>query len=62
MTEFTSLFGALDDNIPDDVSVAQFILDRHHPRRPVRPADAPWLIDDVSGRKVFYEEVSSQII
>ncbi|KZP03507.1 acetyl-CoA synthetase-like protein, partial [Athelia psychrophila] len=60
MTEFTSLFGALDDNIPDDVSVAQFILDRHHPRRPVRPADAPWLIDDVSGRKVFYEELRTR--
>ncbi|KAF7965524.1 hypothetical protein HWV62_43070 [Athelia sp. TMB] len=58
MTEFTSLFGPLTDPIPDDVSVAQFILDKHHPRRPVRPAHTPWLIDDVTGRKVFYEEVA----
>lgn len=62
MSEFTSIFGPLTDTIPDDLSVAQFILDSHHPRRPVRPSDAPWLIDDVTGRKVFYEEVSSESI
>ncbi|KZP11091.1 phenylacetyl-CoA ligase [Athelia psychrophila] len=56
MTEFTSLFGPLDP-IPDDVSVAQFILDQDHPRRPVRPTDTAWLIDYVTGRKVFYEEL-----
>ncbi|KZP07131.1 amp dependent CoA ligase [Athelia psychrophila] len=57
MTEFISLFGPLVDPIPDDISVAQFILDRDHPRRPVRPTDTAWLIDDATGRKVFYEEL-----
>lgn len=56
MTEFTSLFGPLGP-IPDDISIAQFILDKDHPRRPVRPTNTAWIIDDASGRQVFQEEV-----
>jgi hypothetical protein len=43
--------------IPDDLTVAQFTLDRHHPSRPLRPASAPWFIEDGTGRPVFFEEV-----
>ncbi|KAF7980913.1 hypothetical protein HWV62_36113 [Athelia sp. TMB] len=61
MSEFTSLFGPLNESdIPDDISIAQFILDKHHPRRPLRPSDTPWLIDDLTGRKVFYEELRTR--
>jgi 4-coumarate--CoA ligase len=42
--------------IPDNLSSVQFMLDYHHPRRPLRPANAPWFIDDTTGRPVFLEE------
>jgi hypothetical protein len=44
--------------VPDDITIAQFILDNHHPVKPVRPQGASWLIDGISGRAVGYEEVS----
>jgi hypothetical protein len=44
--------------IPDNLSIPQFILDSNHPTRPVRKHDIPWLIEDASGRKVGFEEVS----
>lgn len=43
--------------IPDDLTIPQFILDSHHPTRPVRPHGIPWLIDDVTGTKVGFDEV-----
>lgn len=46
----------LDSVIPDDLTLTQFFLDSHHPRRPVR-TDAPWLIEDETGRRIGYEEV-----
>ena len=45
-------------DIPDDLTIPQFFLDHHHPLRTVRPQGVPWLVDDVSGRAVAYEEVS----
>lgn len=45
-------------DIPDDVTIAQFILDSNHPARPVRPHNVPWFIDDATGRRIGYEEVS----
>ena len=48
--------------VPDDLTVAQFILDYHHHLRPIRPQGASWLIDDISGRTADYEEVSISII
>jgi hypothetical protein len=44
--------------IPDDLTVVQFILDSSHPTRPVRSSDVPWLIEDHSGRKIGFDEVS----
>jgi hypothetical protein len=44
--------------IPDNLSIPQFILDTQHPTRPLRKHGIPWLIEDASGRKVGFEEVS----
>ncbi|EJD03682.1 phenylacetyl-CoA ligase [Fomitiporia mediterranea MF3/22] len=43
--------------IPADLTAAQFILDSYHPKRPIRPGNVPWLIEDSTGRKVEYEEI-----
>lgn len=45
--------------IPDNVTLPQFILDAPHPTRPIRKR-SPWLIDDGTGRKVGFEEVSKR--
>ena len=44
-------------NIPDNLTLVQFILDSHHPSRPTRPPGKPWLIDDDTGRGIELEEV-----
>ena len=44
--------------IPDDLTLPQFILDSTHPTRPIRKEGIPWLIDDTTGRKIGFEEVS----
>jgi hypothetical protein len=56
MTEFRAHAPPLPP-IPDDLTCAQFILDRTHTRRPLRPAHAPWFVDAATGRPVFLEEV-----
>ncbi|KAJ7645553.1 phenylacetyl-CoA ligase [Mycena polygramma] len=43
--------------IPDDLSVPQFQLDLIDSNRPTRHADIPCLIDDTSGRKVYFKEL-----
>lgn len=48
--------------IPDDLTVPQFILDGHHPTRPLRPEGVPWLIEDKTGQKIGFEEVSFRVI
>ncbi|EIW81332.1 amp dependent CoA ligase [Coniophora puteana RWD-64-598 SS2] len=58
MTEFHGQ--PLGTHIPDDLTIAQFILDAEHPIRAQRPAGAPWLIDDASGRKVGFEEIRTR--
>ena len=55
MAEFHSAFPC--PHIPDNLSIPQFILDSHHPTRPVRSGDIPWLIEDSTGRKIRFEEV-----
>jgi 4-coumarate--CoA ligase len=57
MTEFVSPGGPL-PYIPDDLTLAQFILDSTHACRPIRPQGVAWLIDDATGRKVGLEEVT----
>jgi hypothetical protein len=47
--------------IPDDLTLPQFILDSTHPTRPIRKEGIPWLIDDITGRKIEFEEVSREI-
>jgi 4-coumarate--CoA ligase len=44
--------------IPDGLTVPQFILDSGHPTRPIRKERNPWLIDDTTGQKIGFEEVS----
>jgi hypothetical protein len=45
--------------VPDDLTVPQFLLDSTHPTRACRPAGAPWLIQEETGREVHLEEVSA---
>lgn len=60
MVDFHCLHGECPP-IPDDVTVAQFILDSYHPTRPLRDQGKPWLIDDATGRHVGYEEVRNSL-
>jgi hypothetical protein len=57
MTEFLSPGGPL-PYIPDDLTLPQFILDSTHECRPIRSQGATWLIEDATGRKVGFDEVS----
>jgi hypothetical protein len=57
MAELVSPAGTL-PYIPDDLTLAQFILDAEHVGRPVRKSGPAWIIDDKSGRKIGLEEVS----
>ncbi|KAI8989129.1 hypothetical protein BD414DRAFT_326725 [Trametes punicea] len=47
--------------IPDDLTVAQFILDTQHPLRPVPNRLRPWLIEEMTGREIGPEEVRARI-
>ncbi|KAF9802190.1 hypothetical protein IEO21_09957 [Rhodonia placenta] len=51
--------GSPPPHIPDDLTVAQFMLDVDHESRPVRPeAQAnPWMIEDATGRAIRFAEV-----
>jgi acyl-CoA synthetase (AMP-forming)/AMP-acid ligase II len=56
----SEIFGELLDSvIPDDLTLSQFFLDSHHPRRPVR-TNAPWLIEDETGRHIGFEEIRAR--
>ncbi|PIL29048.1 transporter [Ganoderma sinense ZZ0214-1] len=46
--------------IPDDVLLPQFLLDMHHPLRPVRSAPQAWLIEEATGRKVGSDELRAR--
>ncbi|KAJ8581986.1 acetyl-CoA synthetase-like protein [Rhizopogon salebrosus TDB-379] len=50
----------LEAYVPDDLTLPQFILDSHHPLRPIRPSHVPWFIDDASGKRVGHEEVRAR--
>ncbi|KAI0064697.1 phenylacetyl-CoA ligase [Artomyces pyxidatus] len=59
--EFISTSGPLLD-IPDDVTLPQFILDSTHPARPVRtPENAAWLIEEETGRRVEFTEIQTRV-
>jgi len=44
--------------IPDDQTVGQFVFDTVHPVRPKAKEEAPWLIEDATGRFSSKQEVS----
>ncbi|OCH94571.1 acetyl-CoA synthetase-like protein [Obba rivulosa] len=47
--------------VPDDLTVPQFILDTHHPCKPVVVrGDIPCLIDDATGRQIGAEEIRAR--
>ncbi|KDQ63365.1 hypothetical protein JAAARDRAFT_147605 [Jaapia argillacea MUCL 33604] len=56
MVEIRGVGGPL-PRIPDDLTLAQFMLDSHTPIKPVRKEGIPWLIDDETGRRVGFEEL-----
>ncbi|KAF7365396.1 Phenylacetyl-CoA ligase [Mycena venus] len=56
MSEIHATAGIL-PAIPDDLSIPQFQLDHDDPNRPARHTNIPCLIDDASGRKVYFEEL-----
>ncbi|KAI0341122.1 phenylacetyl-CoA ligase [Trametopsis cervina] len=45
---------------PDDLTVPQLMFSYDHPTRPVRPKDLPCLIDDETGRAVFFEDLKER--
>ncbi|KDQ63355.1 hypothetical protein JAAARDRAFT_147584 [Jaapia argillacea MUCL 33604] len=47
-------------HIPDDLTLPQFILDSHHPTRPIRGEGIPWLIEDRTGRRIGVEELRAR--
>ncbi|KAG8700788.1 hypothetical protein FRC09_005752 [Ceratobasidium sp. 395] len=59
---FSSLVAPLNEACmpPDDLTVAQFILDSTHPLRPTRDLGSPWFIEDETGRGVGCEEVRTR--
>ncbi|KAG2121568.1 hypothetical protein BD769DRAFT_1361304 [Suillus cothurnatus] len=58
MAELVSPSGIL-PHIPDDLTLAQFVLDAEHVKRPVRK-NGTWIIDDQSGRKIGLEELKAR--
>ncbi|KZV70955.1 amp dependent CoA ligase [Peniophora sp. CONT] len=60
MTEFFAR-ESLRYSIPDDLTLAQFTLDAHHPARAVHPRGVPWLVEDGTGRKVDLEEIRARV-
>ncbi|KAJ6619557.1 amp dependent CoA ligase [Mycena sp. CBHHK59/15] len=53
MTEFSG--APLDQHVPDNLTLAQFILDYQHPLRP--PIEGTCLIEDATGRTVSWSEL-----
>ncbi|KAG9315598.1 hypothetical protein JVU11DRAFT_3236 [Chiua virens] len=60
MAELDSPAGVL-PHIPDNLTLAQFILDSQHPLRPIRGHGIPWFIEDHTGRTVGYEEIRARV-
>ncbi|KAI0917584.1 hypothetical protein AcW2_007685 [Taiwanofungus camphoratus] len=59
MTEIHGPGGPLPP-IPDDLTVAQFMLDYHHASRPVLKQRNVWLIEDASGKNITANEIRSR--
>lgn len=55
--EFTVPTGPL-PHIPDNLTLTQFLLDSHHPLRPLNKLANPWFIEENTGRQIGFEEVA----
>ncbi|KAF8558345.1 acetyl-CoA synthetase-like protein [Imleria badia] len=60
MAELDSPAGTL-PYIPDNLTLAQFILDSQHPSRPIHKHDIPWFIEDHTRRTLGYEEIRARV-
>ncbi|VDB87514.1 unnamed protein product [Peniophora sp. CBMAI 1063] len=60
MTEFTAREPLL-YHIPDDLTLAQFTLDVHHPAQVTHPEGVPWLIQDETGRTIGLGEIRARV-
>ncbi|CDO75537.1 hypothetical protein BN946_scf184776.g3 [Trametes cinnabarina] len=47
-------------HIPDDLTIPQFLLDSHHPSRPVLKKTQPWLIEELTGREIGSDELRAR--
>ncbi|KAI0322159.1 acetyl-CoA synthetase-like protein [Amylostereum chailletii] len=45
---------------PDDLTIPQFFLDASHPSKLPHPPGSPFLIDDVTGRSVTFDEIRAR--
>jgi len=54
--EFRSTAGPLPD-VPDYLTIPQFMFNYEHPNRPVRDPTVPWMIENDTGREFFGEDV-----
>lgn len=45
--------------IPDDLTIAQFVLDGQHPTRPSWGYGRPLLIEEETGREISSDEVNA---
>ncbi|KAF8810188.1 acetyl-CoA synthetase-like protein [Phlegmacium glaucopus] len=59
MTKFRSPHGSCPYS-PDNLTIPQFLLDSQHPNKPLRKQGNPWLIEDATGRKIYFEEVRKE--
>ncbi|KAG9315618.1 hypothetical protein JVU11DRAFT_3260 [Chiua virens] len=60
MAQLDSPAGVL-PHIPDNLTLAQFILDSQHPSRPIRGHGIPWIIEEHTGRAMGYEETRARV-
>ncbi|KAI0003767.1 phenylacetyl-CoA ligase [Russula compacta] len=60
MTEFISPGGPL-PNIPDNLTLVQFIFDSTHECRPTRRQGTTWLVEDATGRKIGLKEIQYRV-
>ncbi|KAF8586727.1 phenylacetyl-CoA ligase [Ramaria rubella] len=46
---------------PDDLTIPQFILDNHHPLRPIRKSGSARLVDEPTGKSYGFEEIRTRV-
>lgn len=63
MADFSSPYSSLLPSIPDDQTLPQFMFSYKHQtlNRPERPAAVPCIIQDHTGKKVYWEELQQRV-